>query len=109
MDIDEEFIKRVISSVKCSVCGHSYQTGNIDVMGHQDDLWILRIQCSSCATQGLVAAVIKKSMTPETSTDLTTAELVKFKRIEPIGINDVLDIHNLLQGFDQDISTLLSE
>lgn len=107
--MDEEFIKRIASSIKCSVCGHCYQQDNIDVVGHQDDLWFLKIYCPTCATHSLIAAVIKKGEVSQTSTDLTRAELAKFNRIEPVGINDVLDMHNLLRDFDQDVSQLLSK
>ncbi|MCD6359118.1 MAG: hypothetical protein J7L90_04105 [Dehalococcoidia bacterium] len=107
--MDEQLIKRVISSIKCSTCGHNYQSDNVSIMGHQNDLWILEVYCPTCATKGLVAALINHDKLSPNRTDLTRAEQAQFNQIKPVGIDDVLDMHNLLDSSDGDILSLLSQ
>ena len=107
--IEDSLIKKLIVSLKCDVCGQGYETDNINVIGHEDDLWFLMVFCSACRTQCLMAAVIKEDRAPEIITDLTTAELDKFKDVTALTVNEVLDMHNLLTDFDGDFSRLFSQ
>ena len=106
--MEEKLIKRFMTSIKCSVCGQRYEVDNVKVLGHQEDLWFLSVSCSACQTQCLVAAVIKESKTPKIITDLTEAELDKFKQIDKLTADEVLDMHSFLKGFDGDFSQLFS-
>ena len=106
--MEEKLIKRFMTSIKCSVCGQSYEVDNVKVLGHQEDLWFLSISCSSCQTQCLVAAVIKESKRPRIITDLAEAEWDKFKKMDQLTADEVLDMHSFLKGFDGDFSQLFS-
>ncbi len=106
--IEEGLIKRLMTSIKCGVCGQCYEADNIHVLGHQEDLWFLGAVCSACHTQCLVAAVIKEDRVPEVITDLTEAELDRFKNVGRITADDVLDMHNFLRDFDGYLSQLFS-
>jgi len=107
--MEEGLIKRVISLMKCGVCGQRYETDNVSVLGHEEGLWFLRLFCPSCQTQYLVAAVIREGKTPEVITDLTEAELDKFRDAGRLTANEVLDMHNFLKDFDGDFSRLLGQ
>ncbi len=106
--MEEGLIKRVMASMKCSVCGQRYEPDNINVLGQQEDLWFLRVFCSACQTQYLVAAVIREGKMPEVITDLTEAESDKFRNADKLTADEVLDMHNFLKDFDGDFSRLLS-
>lgn len=101
--MEERLIKQLMTSMRCDCCGQFYESYNIDVLGHREDLWFLRVLCSVCHTQCLVAAVIRQGGTPEVVTDLTEAEVDKF-RDSVVGVDDVLDMHNFLKDFDGDFS-----
>ena len=107
--MEETFIKRLVTSIKCAVCGQHYEVDNINVLGHHENLWFLKTRCSACHTQCLVAAVIKENKPPEVITDLTEAELDRFKNMGVITANEVLDIHNFLEDFSGDFSQLFSQ
>ena len=107
--MEETVIKRLMASVKCTVCGQRYETDNISVLGHQEDLWFLRVLCSTCHTQFLVAAVIKEDKEPKVITDLTEAELDKFRDAGVLSADDILDMHGFLKDFDGDFSRLFSQ
>ena len=105
--MEEKLIKKFMTSIKCSACGQHYEVDNVQILGHQEDLWFLSVSCSVCHTQGLVAAVIKEEhRKPEMITDLTAAELIKFRKVNRVTGDDILDMHSFLEGFDGDFSGL---
>ena len=105
----ETFIKRLMASTKCAVCGQCYETDNISVLGHHEDLWFLRTLCSSCHAQCLVAVVIKEDKVPAVITDLTGAELDRFRDMDMLTADEVLDMHSFLKDFDGDFSQLFNQ
>ena len=106
--MEERLIKRLMTSMKCESCGQCYETYNIDVLGHREDLWFLRVFCPNCHTQCLVAAIVREDRIPEVISDLTKKELDEF-RDGLIGTDDVLDMHNFLKDFDGNFSWLFSQ
>ena len=107
--MEERLIKRLMTSIKCDLCGQHYEGYNIDVLGHSEELWFLRALCSSCHAQCLVAAVVKESRRHGLNTDLTDVELDKFVGVDVIRADDVLDMHNVLKDFDGDFSRLFGQ
>ena len=88
--VEENLIKRLMASIKCSVCGQCYEVDDIDVLDHREDLWFLRVICSACHDQCLVAAVIKEGKVSEVITDLTEAELDRFRDVGELTADEVL-------------------
>lgn len=107
--MQERFIKRLLSTIKCSVCGQRYQVANVNILGHYGELWFTSVFCPACGTQALVAAVIKEGKLAEVVTDLTEEEYAKFLDSAPVEMDDVLDIHNFLKGFGGDFSNLFTK
>jgi len=107
--MEEKLIKRFMTSIKCSVCRQRYEVDNVKVLGHQEDLWFLSVFCSVCQTQCLVAAVIKEGKALKVTTDLTEAELDKFKKMDKLTADEVLDMHRFLKDFDGDFSRFFSQ
>ena len=107
--MEESLVKRLLTSMKCGACGQHYEEGDIDVIGHNEELWFLRIFCSSCHTKCLVAAIIREDKKAEVITDLTEAELDKFRHVDKVRVDDVLDMHNFLKNFDGDFPRLFQK
>ena len=107
--MEESLIKRFMTSMKCSVCGQYYEVDNVKVLNHEEDLWFLRVFCSACHTQCLVAAVIEEGRAPKVTTDLTEVELGKFRGMDKLTADEGLDMHGFLKGFDGDFSQLFSQ
>lgn len=107
--VEEDFVKRLVTSLKCGICGRCYKADDINILGHQQDLWFLGAFCPTCRTRYLVAAVIKGDKAIELVTDLTETELSKFEnRGKPIA-DDMLDMHNFFKNFNGDFSRLFSQ
>lgn len=104
--VEENVIKNLMALAKCNSCGQRYKAGNVDVLGHEEDLWFLEVSCPACDAQFLMAAIIKEDRVPEVVTDLTEAELDKFRNMDGPVLEDVLDMHNFLKDFDGNFSRL---
>ena len=107
--MDESGIKKMMTSAKCSDCGQRYEIDNIEILGHHEDMWFLSIFCVACRAQYLVTAVLDEDGVSETVTDLSAAELEKFRDVDSLKVDEVLDMHRFLKKFDGDISRLFSE
>jgi|SRR3972149_2850404 len=107
--MEENLIKKLISSLKCGSCGQNYRENNIDIVEHKDDLWFLQVLCPSCHVRCLVAAIIRENARPQVITDLTPAELEKFRDRPGIRDEDLLEMHRFLQDFDGDFPGLFRE
>lgn len=106
--MDENLIRKLVSSIRCSVCGHGYEGGDVKVLGHDDDVWFVSAYCPACGSHSLVAAVINEGPMPELIGDLSDDEFDKFSEAEEVTADDVIDIHTFLKQFDGDLITLLA-
>jgi len=107
--MDESRIKKMMTTAKCSDCGQPYETDNIEVLGHHEDMWFMSVFCVACRAQYLITAVVDEKGVSETVTDLSTAELEKFQDAESLKVDEVLDMHSFLKKFDGDFSRLFSQ
>ena len=106
--MEERLLRQLMASMQCESCGQPYEAYNIDIIGHREGLWFLRVLCSACHTQCLMAAKIKGSDMPEAITDLTELELDEAGE-QVIEADDILEMHNFLNDFDGDFSRLFSQ
>ena len=106
---EEGLIKSLIALVKCGTCGQHYKVNNVSIIGHNRDLWYLKVLCSVCHTQSLVAIVISEDGFLESVTDLTDAEMEKFRGAGALIADDMLDMHNYLKEFSGDVTQLLNQ
>jgi ribosomal protein S27E len=110
----EDQIKELMTTVACSVCGATYQQGGVEVLGHRDALWFLRVSCGNCSTSGLVAAMVKTSdgATAEPRTeakpDAAEVSLDRARAPGPITQDEVVGMRDFLEGFDGDFQALFA-
>lgn len=107
--MDDKFIKKLLSNIKCGVCGQHYEPTHVSVLGHRENMWFLSVFCPGCQSQGLIAAVIKEGKAAELVTELSEVEHSKLAASPPIGADDVLDMHTFLKKFSGDFSSLFPE
>ncbi len=106
MGLDKRFIRRLVTTIKCGVCGRLYDGDNIDILGHRDDLWFLSLYCPHCRSQGLMAAMIEGDWSGDLVTDLAEGDAIMLRGVARVDTDDVLDIHNFLKGFDGGFASL---
>lgn len=114
MTPSEDQIRELMKTVACVVCGVNYRPASVEVLGHRDELWFLRVSCSGCSTSGLVAALVKPAegtearseSAPPAETAAETAHLDSARAPGPVRRSDVAGMRNFLEGFDGDFATL---
>ncbi len=103
--MEDRTIKRLMTSIKCSSCGQDYKGHNVKVIGHHLGLWFISAYCSSCHSHSLLAVTVGKEKA-QIYTDLTEAELARFKKSGVPTSDDILDMHNFLKEFNGDFTQL---
>ena len=107
--MDEGFFKRVMSQVDCASCGRRYKAEDVQVLGHEEQTWFLRLVCGGCRGTGLVAAVVNEDgKAPEIVTDLSDKEMARLRELAPVSSDDVQGVHEALDHLRGDISKLFS-
>jgi hypothetical protein len=104
--MDDNLIKRLIATIKCGTCGLNYHENHVEIIEHDEDIWFLRVFCSSCRVKSLVAAVIKKETRLGATSDLSGAEIAKFQYLDAVVGDDVLDMRRFLRDFNGDFAKL---
>lgn len=103
----QAFIRHLISNVQCMSCGERYARNDIYVLGHHEGVWVSAVVCSRCGTQGLVFATVRDDERFDTTSRADAHDLAAFKKMPGLTIDDVLDVHAFLKGFDGDVDALL--
>lgn len=107
--MEEPTIKKLMTSAKCSGCGQRYEAENIEVIGHYNNLWFMRVFCVACRAHYLVTAMVDGETAGEKVTDLSVAEMEKFREAGGLKSDEILDMHDFLKEFDGDFLQLFSE
>lgn len=110
MDIPEEeqrTVKRAIQAAlgKCAICGQPLRPESITLLGHHDALWFLAVNCGSCRTQALVAAVVKA----ESERQAHNGEAMATYQAQPstaVATSDVTEMRDFLADFDGNFAAL---
>jgi hypothetical protein len=104
---EDLLIKQLIASVRCAVCQSKYKVEDIQILGHEGEMWLLQVVCSQCKTRGVALAMIKEMDQPSAIYELSPEEMMHFDRLPEIDADEVLDIHEFLHNFEGDVEDLL--
>jgi hypothetical protein len=116
MDTSEKQIKRIVLDrmERCSVCHRGFEPDDVHVLSRKSDMWMLMVSCGECQARNFVAAVIGDGDAEEaqlalrrlgeehvrTRTDIEPED--EGEPGEPVSVDDVIEVHQFLQGFDGD-------
>ena len=123
MDTSEKQIKRIVLDrmERCSVCHRGFEPDDVHVLSRKSDMWMLMVSCGECQARNFVAAVIGDGDAEEAQLALRRLgeEHVRSRTGiepedegvpgEPVSVDDVIEIHQFLQGFDGDFKTLFRD
>ena len=123
MDTSEKQIKRIVLDrmERCSVCHRGFEPDDVHVLSRKSDMWMLMVSCGECQARNFVAAVIGDGDAEEaqlalrrlgeehvrTGTDIEPED--EGEPGEPVSVDDVIEIHQFLQGFDGDFKALFRD
>ncbi len=122
MDTSEKQIKRIVLDrmERCSVCHRTFEPDDIHVLSRKSDMWMLMVSCEECHARNFVAAVIGDGDAEEaqlalrrlgeehirSKPEIEIEPEVSGEPGEPVSVDDVLEIHEFLSGFDGDFQRL---
>lgn len=101
-------VRRIVLSVveDCIQCRQRFSVEDMRVVGRNGNLWVLAVRCPECASQSFVAAVVGEH-DDGTTVEAAAIDLVEEDAVdpepefmEPIDVDDVLDMHEFLNEFD---------
>lgn len=124
----EKQIKRIVLDrmERCSVCHRGFETDDIRVLSRRADIWMMVVECTECHARNFVAAVLNDGDPneaqlalrrlsqgdgePDAAAGVGAAGRRKKTPAEPpkppVTTDDVLDMHEYLNGFDGDFQKL---
>ena len=123
MDTSEKQIKRIVLDrmERCSVCHRGFEPDDVHVLSRKSDMWMLMVSCGECQARNFVAAVIGDGDAEEAQLALRRLgeEHVRSRTGiepedegvpgEPVSVDDVIEVHQFLQGFDGDFKALFRD
>jgi hypothetical protein len=108
-----EWLKTQLTSFGCAACGQPYERARIRLLAERDGLYFVDLGCSHCGTQAVAIVTIATEDEEELRIDAgehaTIASLAIDERdAGPITADDVLAVHELLEGFHGGVDSLLA-
>ena len=114
----EKQIKRVVLDrmERCSVCHHEFVQDDIRIVSRTQDMWMMVVTCTECHARNFVAAVLgdgdpaeaqlalRRLSEAPSGIDLQPEDTLPAG--DPVSIDDVLEMHQFLSGFDGDFNRL---
>lgn len=106
--------KRVIEwlgqFLKCPVCSQKYKTDQTRVIdSHQSEIFgeaniLIHSDCSKCKSSVMFNIEVKGPdvFSVGMVTDLTSGDSARFKNLQPISVNEVIEIHKHVKTFKGD-------
>lgn len=109
----ESWLTGELASFGCAACGEAYGDGHIRLIAQRDELFFVDLSCDHCGSQAV--AIVTIQIEDDVAT-LETGELVpaivegepKDRESGVVSADDVLDAHELLDGFEGDIHQLFA-
>ena len=104
-----EFIRDRARFFNCPVCGRSLKGCDVQVLSHEEERFHLQVTCSQCQVTFVVVLAIAGSAVEETigATELIEEPVVV--EAEPITVDEILDLHLMLKGFQGTLKELIQQ
>ena len=98
-----EFIRDRARYYNCPVCGRSLKGCDVQVLSHEDERFHLQVRCAQCqVTFVVVLAIAGAAVEAEPMVEKEPAP-------EPISVDEILDLHLFLKGYQGTLKELLHQ
>jgi hypothetical protein len=113
-----DFIRDRARFYNCPVCGRSLKGCDIQVLSHEDERFHLQVTCAQCQVTFIVVLAIAGGAVEEiesVETQVQTAMVeasspdVDEPALEPITIDEILDVHLYLKDYQGTLKDLLQQ
>lgn len=95
-------------NARCPVCSNAYDLQKLKILGEREQQLLAYIDCPVCGTALLtILSVGQNGMTAQgVVTDLTVEEVVESEEWDPVGDNNVLELHQALESAEAKMFSL---
>jgi len=101
----------------CPVCGRSLKGCDIQVLSHEDERFHLQVTCAQCQVTFIVVLAIAGGAVEEVESVETPAQVAAIESpaavddsdLEPISIDEILDVHLYLRDYQGTLKDLLHQ
>ena len=107
-----EFIRDRARYYNCPVCGRSLKGCDVQVLSHEDERFHLQVTCAQCQVTFIVVLAIAGGAVEEVESVETPTALAAASRepeLEPISVDEILDVHLYLKTFQGTLTDLLHQ
>jgi hypothetical protein len=102
------FLREQAKGYDCSVCGQNHARSDIRVLGKLESAWIVRVTCSKCNTSFKLLVVVDEERANVSPVQESAAARRSGRRRRPaVSLDEVLDAHEFLKGYDGGVSGML--
>ncbi len=114
IDSDEEINQKKFYLDKvakyCDKCGKSYDLDDVTILQRNQFSTIIHFSCKNCKARHLATFVRPLGLASRMpiNTDLSLDELPRFVGLDAVTSNDVIDVHELMNGGPTTLDELLS-
>jgi hypothetical protein len=104
-----EFIRDRARFYNCPVCGRSLKGCDVQVLSHEDESFRLQVTCAQCQVTFIVVLAIAGGALSEIEAEMEPAPEPTGPVAEPISIDEILDLHLYLKGFQGTLTELIHQ
>ncbi|HKW59957.1 MAG TPA: hypothetical protein VJR46_09425, partial [Candidatus Dormibacteraeota bacterium] len=104
-----EFIRDRARFYNCPVCGRSLKGCDVQVLSHEDETFRLQVTCAQCQVTFIVVLAIAGGALSEVESEKEPAQEPAGPQAEPISVDEILDLHLYLKGFQGTLTELIHQ
>jgi hypothetical protein len=104
-----EFIRDRARFYNCPVCGRSLKGCDVQVLSHEEERFHLQVTCAQCQVTFIVVLAIAGAAVEEIETSMPEPAAEPVVAAEPISVDEIIDLHLLLKGFQGTLTELLQQ
>ena len=103
-----DFIRDRARFYNCPVCGRSLKGCAVQVLSHEDERFHLQVTCAQCQVTFVVVLAIQGGAVEEVESAVE-ALAPPVAAVEPISVDEILDLHLFLKGFQGTLTELIHQ
>jgi len=112
-----DFVRDRARFYNCPVCGRSLKGCDIQVLSHEEERFHLQVTCAQCQVTFIVVLAIAGGAVEEVESVETPAQVAAIESpaavddsdLEPISIDEILDVHLYLRDYQGTLKDLLHQ
>jgi hypothetical protein len=104
-----EFIRDRARFYNCPVCGRSLKGCDVQVLSHEEERFHLQVTCAQCQVTFIVVLAIAGGAVEEIEKTIPEAATEPVASVEPISVDEILDLHLYLKNFQGTFKELIQQ